>query len=195
LGDVRRFIKLFAVGLLIVTLVAIMAHFGSRPKSVSISELQFPVLVLPADGSGVYVANDAESLTQVRMGAWYTPTNGSTVIDARFNFYAEQNVKCEQGEGGMLFRAFVRPGKPLTFSLDFEAKRESGLAAALDLVLRHANLGTAPTIIDDRRKQLAAATTMAQIVDVLNGPTVNNGMPPDAGEPTTETTEPDSGPN
>jgi hypothetical protein len=195
LGDVRRLIKLFAVGLLILTLAAIMTHFGFRPKPVSISELQFPVLVLPSDESGVYVAIDAESLTQVRMGAWYTPRNGSTVIDARFNFYAEQNVKCDQGEGGMLFRAFVRPTKPLTFTLDFEPKRESGLAATLDLVLRYANLGTAPTIIDDERKRLAAATTMAQIVDVLNGPTADNGMPPDAGEPTTETTEPDSGPN
>ena len=150
----RRLIKLFAVGCLILTLAAIMAHFGFRPKPVSISELQFPVLVLPADGSGVYVANDAESLTQVRMGAWYTPTNGSTVINARFNFYAEQNVKCEQGEGGMLFRAFVRPGKPLTFTLDFEPKRESGLATAprSGIALRFSWHGS-----EDRRRQTQAA--------------------------------------
>jgi hypothetical protein len=149
-------------------LAAILSYIGLRAKSVAIAELQFPVLVIPEDQSNVFIASDVRTLTQAKMGASNTPRNGVTVIDAGFNIYSEQNVKCDQGGGGMLFRAFVRPGAPLTFQFNLRSQHEKGLAAARDRILRSAYLGVDADAAERWRKQLADQTTMDGIIAVLN---------------------------
>ena len=171
---------------------AVWAYFGFRAKSVAIGELQFPVLVIPQDESNVFIASDAPSLTQARIGAAETPQNGTTVIDARFNIYSEQNVKCDQGSGGMLFRAFVRPGAPLTFQFNLRPHRENGLQPALAQVLRSANLGVNPVAVDRWRKELASQTTMDGIIAVLKNSNAEAlGIQPNEDNPTTEPSKSD----
>jgi len=171
---------------------AILAYVGLRAKPVAIEELQFPVLVIPLDRSNVFIAKGAADMTQARMGAANTPQNGFTVIDAGFNIYAEQNVKCDQGAGGMLFRAFVRPGAPLTFKFNLRRQGEKGLSAARERILPAAYLGVDTDAAERWRKQLAGESTMEGIVAVLNaaaaeasqGPIIHDD--PTTGEPLAE---------
>jgi hypothetical protein len=178
--------RLITFGVLVVlSIAAFLTYFGLRSKPVAIAELRFPVLAIPVDESNVFIANDAASLTQATMGAASTPHNGVVVIDADFNIYNEQNVKCDQGDAGMLFRAFVRPGKPLTFQFNLAREREHGLAAARDRITRCIYLGSDTALATEQRQKLAAQTTMTDIIALLESFAPENYVPRDDKNPTT----------
>jgi hypothetical protein len=178
--------RLITFGVLVVlSFAAFLTYFGLRSKPVAITDLRFPVLTIPVDESNVFIAKDATSLTQATMGAASTPQNGVVVIDADFNIYREQNVKCDQGDAGMLFGAFVRPGKPLTFQFNLTRQREHGLAAALDRMTHSAYLGSDTEIATQRRQKLSAQTTMAGIIALLDSFAPEQYVPPDDKNPTT----------
>jgi hypothetical protein len=158
-------------------MASILIYLGLRPKLFAVSDLRFPVVVIPPAQTNVFVARDAQSLTQVTMGAPSTPQQGTTVIDADFKIYAEENVKCDQGDFGMLYRALASPRKPLTFQMSLRQLSEHGIAAALDQIQKYAYFGTLPEEIDRQRKLLASQTTMQGIVDVLTPVFVGQAPP------------------
>jgi hypothetical protein len=155
------------LGATVMGLSAVLMYLGFRTKPVAVSDIRFPALFIPVDESDVFIAEDPAGLTSARIGAWDTPQNGATVIDAGFSLYREQNVKCDQGEIRTLLGALVRPGAPRTFKLELSALAEHGREAALQRVVRSAYLGVDAVSVEQTRRQLAGQTTMDGIIAVL----------------------------
>ncbi len=92
----------------------------------------------------------------------------------------------------MLFRAFARPGTPLTFQFNLLPHREKGLAAARDRVLRSGYLGVNADAVERWRKQLATHSTMNGITTVLNAAAAEPSQnPPNQDDPTTDPSQPE----
>jgi hypothetical protein len=157
------------------SIASLLTYFGYREKPASVSDLKFPVLVIPLDQSRVGVEPDAGSLCSAIIGSNLTPRNGTVVIDSDFNFYTQQNVKCQQGEMGMVFRAFVRPGKPMTFTMELKRSRINGLQHTLQSLVECNSIGEGDT--PEKRLELGKQTTMAGIVEVLTRPIVFDAPP------------------
>ena len=146
---------------------AFLIDWGLMRPAATLADLKFPVLVLRPGNEPPIVDVGAEGGIKAPEQFSSRPINGSIVIDSDFKMYAQQNVRCKQGEITMIFRALLARHGPLTYRFKLKRCWRSGIAAARRKLLACASYGGGIEVDNRKRRELAGQTTMEGIIAVL----------------------------
>jgi hypothetical protein len=161
---------------------------GLFRRTATLSDLRFPVLVLPPGNQEPFFASDAKGLTTVPDKSSTSPTDGTILIDSDFKQYSEADVHAKPaGEISAIWHALV-PG-PRSYDYTFTLKRvkTSGLTAALAQLAACVSYPGEESAIERKRGQLAGAKTVDEIIAILSADPI---VPPPATDPSVPATEP-----
>ena len=156
----------FVVVFAMVVIVAMWINNFIR-RRVPLSQVKFPVLVLQPNELLPFAEWDSPQLILFENSSARTPVDGTTIIDADFNIYMQENVKRKESDLGWLARRYLTPGLRVRYSFDLKRVSRPDQEAAMKLILGRERLSDDATENAALHAAVAKQTTVAGVLDAL----------------------------